>query len=122
MRRLLWTVAGYAALALGGIGVLLPLLPTTPFVILAAFAFGKSSPRVRAWLVRHRTFGPTIRAWETHGAISRRHKVTACAVMGLLLLASVLAGVRPVILLVQAVCMGAAALFVLTRPNAGPGG
>ena len=117
MGRIIWLAAGFAALTLGGIGVVLPLLPTTPFVILAAFAFGKSSPRLRAWLERHRVFGPAIRDWERHGAISRRAKAAACFAMALAFCGSVVAGVRPTILVVQALCMGAAAMFVVTRPG-----
>ena len=120
MTRILWQTLGLTALALGGIGVVLPILPTTPFMILAAFAFGKSSPRLRARLEAHRVFGPAIRDWEAHGAIHRRYKITACVVMALVFLGSVVAGLRPAILLIQGVCMGAAALFVVTRPGGGP--
>lgn len=120
MTRILWQTLGFTALALGGVGVVLPVLPTTPFVILAAFAFGRSSPRLRAWLETHRVFGPAIRDWESNGAIHPRYKITACVVMAAVLLASVLAGLPPAVLAIQAVCMGAAALFVLTRPG-GPG-
>lgn len=114
--RLAWTAVGLVALALGGVGALLPLLPTTPFVILAAFAFGKGSPRLRARLEAHQVFGPAIRDWRARGAIARRHKATACLVMGLALLASVLAGIGATILIVQVLCMGAAAAFIVTRP------
>ena len=119
MARVLWQSLGFMALALGGVGAILPILPTTPFMILAAFAFGKSSPRLRAWLEAHRLFGPAIRDWEAHGAIHPRYKITACAVMALVFLGSVVAGLRPAILLIQGFCMGAAALFVVTRPGGG---
>lgn len=86
--RLAWTALGFAALAVGSVGTLLPLLPTPPFVILAAFAFGKGSPRLRARLEAHRVFGPAIRDWKARGAIAPRHKVTTGLVMGLALLAA----------------------------------
>lgn len=114
--RLAWIAIGFIALGLGALGALLPLLPTTPFVLLAAFAFGKGSPRLHAWLEAHRVFGPVIRDWRDRGAIARRHKAMACSMMILTLFASVLAGLAPVILLVQALCMGAAATFIVTRP------
>ncbi len=117
MTRLLWQMAGILALALGAIGVVLPLLPTTPFVLLAAFAFGKGSPRLRAWLESSRLFGPAIRDWEQKGAIHPRAKATACVVMAAVFLGSVVAGLRPLILLVQGLCMAAAATYVLTRPS-----
>lgn len=75
--------AGYIALGclfllLGFIGALLPLMPTTVFLIAAAWAFSRSSPRLEAWLLTHRRFGPTLVAWRTNGAMSRRAKIAAC--------------------------------------------
>ena len=115
-----WVPFGFAALAVGAIGAILPVLPTTPFVILAAFAFGKGSPRLRRWLVNHRQFGPAIREWESHGAIRRPYKYLACGLMALTFAGSALAGVAPVVLAVQAVCMIPAAIYVLTRPSGPP--
>lgn len=77
IHRSLWTFAGFMALGLGGIGIILPLLPTVPFVILAAFCFARGSPRLEAWLVDHRRFGPHIRAWRERGAVSRKGKWAA---------------------------------------------
>lgn len=112
-----WVAFGFAALAVGAIGTVLPVLPTTPFVLVAAFAFGKGSPRLRRWLVGHRVFGPAIRDWEAHGAIRRRYKSLACGLMALTFTVSALAGVAPIVLVIQAVCMIAAALYILTRPD-----
>lgn len=116
--RLLWLCIGWAAMALGAIGVVVPLLPTVPLVLVAAYAFSKSSPRLRLWLVQHRVFGKMIADWEAYGAIALRHKILACSVMTLVLLASFLAGVPVIILLVQLICMTAAASYILTRPSA----
>ena len=74
MVRFVYLLAGWAALLLGAAGALLPLLPTVPFVILAAFCFARGSPRLERWLTEHRHFGPHIAAWRTRGAISRRGK------------------------------------------------
>lgn len=115
--RGLWVVLGSAALALGAIGAILPLLPTTPFVILAAAAFSKGSPRLHAALERHRTFGPIIAAWRAEGAIAPRYKVIAVAMMALTFALSLAVGVSAFVLIVQAVCLGGAATFVLTRPG-----
>lgn len=117
MTRVLWQSLGFLALALGAVGVVLPVLPTTPFVLLAAFAFGKGSPRLRAWLEQSRLFGPAIRDWEEKGAIHPRAKATACVVMAAVLVAGVLAALPPAVLLIQALCMAAAASYVLTRPS-----
>lgn len=74
-----WNAAGLAALALGGIGIALPLLPTVPFVILAAFCFARGNPAWEARLLAHPRYGPHLVAWRLHGAVSRRGKVAATA-------------------------------------------
>ena len=70
MSRHFYIVAGWMSVGLGIIGILLPLLPTTPLLILAAFLFSKGSPRARAWLIDHAHLGPPIRRWEEEGAIA----------------------------------------------------
>ncbi|MEO9575928.1 MAG: YbaN family protein [Tateyamaria sp.] len=115
---MLWLLIGIIALGCGAIGVLLPILPTTPLVILAAFAFAKGSPQLRRWLVEHRIFGPMIADWEGYGAIARQDKIFACCIMAASLFCSFLVGVRPSVLIVQALILCAAATYVLTRPTA----
>ncbi len=114
--RLACTVAGLVAFGLGAIGALLPLLPTTPFVVLAAFAFGRGTPALRARLDANATSGPAIRDWSARGAIATRHKAAACADMSLALVASWAASVPTAILGVQTIVMAAAATFILTQP------
>lgn len=77
MKRQLYLAAGLISVALGAIGVLLPLLPTVPFMILAAFCFANSSPRLEAWLIEHHIFGSHIRNWRDRRAITRRGKWAA---------------------------------------------
>lgn len=72
---------GCLALLLGIIGVFLPILPTTPFILLAAFFFAKASPRLHHWLVHHRYFGPPIRRWEKNRAIPLPAKLLAALMM-----------------------------------------
>jgi uncharacterized membrane protein YbaN (DUF454 family) len=109
---------GGFSLALGLIGLLLPVVPTTPFAILAAFAFGRGSPVMRARLERNRWFGPAIRDWEERGAIRPRHKAMGVSLMAASLVGALVLGVAPWVLGVQAACLGMAALFVLSRPSA----
>lgn len=116
-RRVVWFCIALLALAVGALGVVLPVLPTTPFVILAAFAFGKSSPRLEAWLLNHKVFGPLIRDWRAYGAIPPRAKTIAIAMMAAAFGLSLLLGVRPLVLGIQAMCLSAAALFIITRPS-----
>lgn len=113
-----WMIAGFLALACALIGVFLPVLPTTPFVLLAAYAFTRCSPRLRNWLEKHRLFGPMIADWEANGAIARRYKILACSIMVAALVGSFFAGVSKPVLIVQILVMAVAAIYVLTRPNA----
>lgn len=119
--RTLWFGLGIAAVAAGVVGIVLPLVPTTPFLLLAAFAFSRSSPRFEAWLLEHPKLGPPIRDWRAHRAIGRRAKVLAVGVMAAALVASWVAGVGTTILVVQIVVLAAVSAFILTRPDA-PGG
>ena len=90
--RWLWWLLAYVSLGLGLLGIVVPGLPTAPFVLLAAFAAARGSQRLHNWLLAHRQFGPMIRDWQDGGAVSRRSKwlaslmMSASAVLMLLLL------------------------------------
>jgi len=114
--RAAWFATGGVALSLGALGVALPLLPTTPFLLLAAFAFARSSDRSHAWLLRHRTFGPLIENWRRHGALDRRSKVIGTLSMAIAFGVSLILDVAPAVLAVQAVVLTVAAAYVLSRP------
>lgn len=79
--RGLWLAAGGLALALGLIGIFLPLLPTTPFVLLAAFCFSRGSQRWEDWLLHHPRLGPMVRDWRRHHAVPLRAKQWATVMM-----------------------------------------
>lgn len=116
MTRPVWLAIGFLALGLGAAGAVLPLLPATPFLLVAAFAFARSSPRVHDWLIGHERFGPLIENWRRHGAISRRTKIISLGAMAATFAASVVLGAGAVVLAAQAVALSGAALFVGTRP------
>ncbi|UDF31749.1 UNVERIFIED_ORG: YbaN family protein (plasmid) [Roseateles sp. XES5] len=115
--RPIYMLAGLLMTALGIIGVFLPLLPTTPFLLVAVWCFSRSSPRLEAWLLNHRTLGPPLANWKREGAISGRTKVVALSLIAVsygffwyrvqpsLLLAAVVASI-----------LSASALFIATRP------
>ena len=119
--RFLWTIAGWLAFGIGLIGAFVPLLPTVPFMILAAFCFARGSERFHDWLVHHPQFGPAIRDWRKYGAISRRGKVFAVGGIAAAFGMSLLLGVRPSILMLQAAVLAGVSIFILTRPH-GPEG
>lgn len=79
--RWFWKAAGLLFVGLAIAGAVLPLLPTTPFVLLAAGCFARGSPRLRVWLHRSRLFGPMLRDWRRHGGVRPRVKLTAVAMV-----------------------------------------
>jgi uncharacterized protein len=116
--RVLYLAAGCGLLALGVIGAFLPVMPSTIFLILAAWCFARSSPRLEAWLMSHPKFGPVLVAWRREKAIPRRAKLLACLGMAVGF-ALFWVGVHPALelLLVVLVLILASAWFILSRPE-----
>ena len=118
MPKIFYLGLGWICVALGVVGIALPVLPTTPFLLVAAWAFARSSPRFRDWLVGHRTLGPYVNDWNEHGAIPTRAKVLAIAVMSASTLWLFGWSELPVaVKLIASACMLGAAVFILTRPD-----
>jgi hypothetical protein len=107
VRGLLW-LGGTVSLALAALGVVLPGLPTTPFVLLAAACYAKASPRLHRWMLNHRWMGPMLRDWERDRSLTRRSKVIAVGSM--LLMVSVSAWGFQGRLAVQLVLLATAAV------------
>jgi uncharacterized membrane protein YbaN (DUF454 family) len=121
MARPFWLLLGLLAIALAAAGVVLPLLPTTPFLLVAAFAFARSSPRLHAWLLSHRYFGPLIENWRRHGAIDRRTKTVSVAVMAATPGMTWAIGAPLWALGTQVSVLVVCAIFIVTRPEGGGG-
>lgn len=117
--RHLFLAAGLGFVGLGFVGLFLPVLPTVPFLILAAGCFARSSVRLEGWLLSHRQFGPMLRDWRARGAIPRRAKFMALSgsALGFVLFLRGSDPGWPVIALVAAV-MAFGMGYVLTRPDA----
>lgn len=115
--RGVWLAIGLLALGCGLAGVVLPLVPTTPFLLVAAFAFARSSDRLHDWLVTHPRYGSPIRDWRAHGAIGRRAKRLAAVAMLATFSLSVAMGLSRTMLVVQGAILAVVALFVLSRPS-----
>jgi uncharacterized membrane protein YbaN (DUF454 family) len=116
-RRIALIVVGFVSLGLAGLGIFLPLLPTTPLVLVAAFAFANSSEKLHQWLLDHNVFGPLIDNWRRHRAISRSAKILSVVSMIAILAISWLVDVTTSIIVVQALVLGCAAAFILSRPS-----
>jgi len=117
--RLGWLLLGLFCVGLGIVGALLPLMPTTIFLILAAGCFARSSPRLEARLLNHPRFGPTLRAWRRDGAMGRRAKGMAYGGMALGYVAFLLtAHPTAIACIIVAVVFGGCALYIWTRPTA----
>jgi len=116
--RVFWFTLGLFSLILGAIGIFLPLLPTVPFLLLAAFGFARSSERLHGWLLSHPTFGPPIESWRERGAIGPRAKRVATVSILATFALSLVLGVAGLVLAIQAVTLGAVSIFIWTRPNA----
>jgi len=108
---------GLTSVAVGVVGVVLPLLPATPFLLVAAFAFARSSERLSIWLRDHRTFGPLINNWNRDGSIDRRSKRTALIIIAATPVITWLLEAPMWIVGIQLVMLSAAAIFILTRPS-----
>lgn len=114
---LIMLVIGWVSLALGILGIFFPLLPTMPFVLLAASCFAKCSPRLHSWLLSQPLLGPMIQNWQREGSISQNAKITATVYMIGLFGCSLLFLPFSALLTIFLVCIGTGILlFIWTRP------
>ena len=115
--RALWLGLGLVCVALGTIGIFLPLLPTTIFLIIAAYAFARSSERLHSWLLSNKVFGPLIKDWQDHGRIRRSAKFMALISMAVIVLLSLGFGAPTYVIGLQAVILIPVAVFIFSRPE-----
>jgi uncharacterized membrane protein YbaN (DUF454 family) len=125
MTRWLWWLLAYVSLGIGIVGIFVPGLPTTVFVLVSAYAAARGSERLHRWLLQHPRFGPAIRDWQAHGAVSRHAKwaatwaMLACAAILLLAMPRFPAH-RGWMTALPIVCMALVAIWLWRRPE-GPG-
>lgn len=115
--RALYQALAYVSLALGIVGAFLPVLPTTPFLLLAAWAAARGSPRLHTWLYTHPRFSAPLIAWEQKGAVSTGAKCLACVFMSIswvIMYMQTQTPAVPVITGVLFVCVGG---FLISRPT-----
>lgn len=116
-KRLALLICGWCNVALGMIGAVVPGMPTTIFLIIALWAFTRSSPRLRRWLYEHPRYGPALRDWDRHRVIPPRAKRLAAAMMiASLAIIAVLASNWILPVAIGAV-MAIVLLYIATRPS-----
>lgn len=115
--RWAWWLLAYLALGLGIIGVIVPGLPTVPFVLLSAYAAARGSQRLHAWLLAHRRFGPMIRDWHAYGAVSRSAKRASIVAMGVAALVMSLTAPRWWMAAVGIAVMAVVGIWLWHRPE-----
>jgi len=121
VRRQIYIALGLLFVAIGIAGVVLPVLPTTPFMLLALWAFARSSERFHTWLINHPRFGPPLKHWNDHGVIPTRTKITALSIMTASLVYLVgFSGAPALAVASAAALMLFGAAFILTRPSRAP--
>ena len=119
--RILYFTLGWLFFALGIIGVVLPVLPTTPFMLLALWAFSRSSERFYNWLYNHKFFGPPLQMWEQYRVIPFAAKVMSISFMSISFIYMVFFSPVGIILkLGIAAFMLYGAWFILTKPSNPP--
>ncbi|MEP6907164.1 MAG: YbaN family protein [Pseudoxanthomonas sp.] len=122
--RWAWWLLAYASLGTGIVGIFVPGLPTTVFILIAAYAASRGSDRLHRYLLQHARFGPTIRNWQANGAVSRRAKWAATGTMllcaAMLLAIMLVSGSHRVWMAALPMgCMAAVAVWLWRRPEPG---
>ena len=113
-----YIAVGWLCLGLGFIGIFLPLLPTTPFVLLAAFCFSRGSTTLHRWLLEQKTFGPMIQDWNQHGIIRLHVKWTSAILIVLMIGYPVVFGPLALLIKIALAAVGISVIgFIWSRPS-----
>jgi uncharacterized membrane protein YbaN (DUF454 family) len=118
MKKITFLILGHLCLVLGIIGAFLPIMPTTPFLLLAAFFYSKSSDKLHLWLTNHKYLGPPLRDWQERGVIGMKAKILATVMILLVLIFRfpTLKVQLAIKILAGTVLMGVL-IFIWTRPS-----
>lgn len=120
-RKILLLIMGWFFVAVGTIGIVLPVLPTTPFLLIALWAFSQSSEKFHSWLFNHRYLGPPLQDWEQFGIIPMRAKIIALSTMSTSAVLVIFFTQTPWYGLIGMLgFMAIGAIFITTRPSQRP--
>lgn len=111
-------IVGWCFFGLGAIGAVVPGLPTVPLMLVALWAFSRSSERFHDWLYSHRVFGPPLQRWRDHGVIPVKAKVLAVSTMAAsFLYMALVAAVSGPVLVLTGIVMLVGAVYILSQPS-----
>lgn len=117
-KKIVLLLIGWLFVIVGAIGIFLPVLPTTPFLLISLWAFSQSSERFHDWLYHHRIFGPPLQDWSKYGVIPLRAKIIALSTMAISAALVILFSSTPWYgLTAMLILMGVGAGFILSRPS-----
>jgi uncharacterized membrane protein YbaN (DUF454 family) len=117
MKQFLWKCLGFLSLGMAYVGVVVPGIPYSPFVVFAAYCFAKSSPRMHAWIMNHKTFGPFINNWNTKRVFPLKLKFFMLASMSVSLVIMYVTGVKLIGVISTAIFMGLVACWAWRFPS-----
>ena len=121
MKKIVLLTLGHLFLALGIIGAFLPILPTTPFLLLAAFFYSKSSSKIHQWMLKHKYLGPPLKDWQQNGVIGMKAQILAASMIILIISWRIpKLDVRMPIKIIASSVLFAVLIFVCTRPSKAP--
>lgn len=121
MKKIVLLILGHLFLALGIIGAFLPILPTTPFLLLAAYFYSKSSSKIHHWMLRHKYLGPPLKDWQRNGVIGIKAKILATTMILLIISWRIpKLEVALSIKVIASIVLFAVLIFVCTRPSKAP--
>ena len=119
--RAVYFILGWVFFIIGAIGVLMPVVPTTPFMLLALWAFSRSSERFHHWLYHHKFFGPPLQMWQQHSVIPLIAKIMSISFMSISLIFMLIYSSLSILSKLSiAVFMLYGAWFILTKPSNPP--
>ena len=119
-RRFAYLVVGLLFVGLGVLGAVLPVLPTTPFLLVSLWAFSQSSARLERWLLEHPRFGPRLVAWRTQRVIPLPVKLTAWGSMAASMTIMAVTGLSPYAMIGAGSVMAIGAIYIATKPSRPP--
>ena len=118
MKKMIYLIIGHLCLILGIVGAFIPVLPTTPFLLLAAFLYSQSSPKLHNWIISHKYLGPPVKDWQDRGVIGLKAKMIATVMIVLVIgLRFPSLAVNTWIKVSATIILMAVLIFIWTRPS-----